>query len=89
MEFEPDIEWDKRRAVTWIIEALGIDADRYLVLYVGDDETDEDAFQALARTGVGIHVGPEIMSTRANYRLADPDEVRSFLKWLTERAASK
>ncbi|MFO7586944.1 MAG: trehalose-phosphatase [Gemmatimonadota bacterium] len=84
-ELEPDLEWDKGRAVEWILEALGIELDRYLVLYLGDDETDEDAFRALAIGGVGIRVGPGVMSTRADYRLADPDEVRAFLGWLAER----
>lgn len=86
VELEPDLAWDKGRAVDWIMDALGIDLDRYQVLYVGDDETDEDAFRALAVGGIGIRVGPGVMSTRADYRLADPDEVRRFLGWLAEHA---
>lgn len=85
VELEPDLDWDKGRAVEWILEALGTELDRYLVLYVGDDETDEDAFRALAIGGIGIRVGPEVMSTRADYRLDDPGEVRTFLAWLAER----
>ncbi len=89
VELEPDLDWDKGRAVAWIMDALGIDLDRYQVLYVGDDETDEDAFRALAVGGIGIRVGPGVMSTRADYRLADPDGVRELLGWLAERARAQ
>jgi trehalose-phosphatase len=48
-------------------------------VYVGDDETDEDAFRAIADRGIGVVVGEEHRPTRARYALADPDEVRNFL----------
>jgi trehalose 6-phosphate phosphatase len=71
------------------MDALGIDRDRYQVLYVGDDETDEDAFRALAVGGIGIRVGPAVMSTRADYRLAGPEDVRVLLGWLAEHAGTR
>jgi len=89
VELEPDLAWDKGRAVAWIMDALGIDRDRYQVLYVGDDETDEDAFRALAVGGIGIRVGPAVMSTRADYRLAGPEDVRVLLGWLAEHAGTR
>jgi len=89
VELEPDLAWDKGRAVAWIMDALGIDLDRYQVLYIGDDETDEDAFRALATGGVGIRVGPEVMRTGADYRLAGPEEVRELLGWLAEHVRAR
>lgn len=50
-------------------------------VYIGDDVTDEDAFRALQdmdREAVTIKVGSE--DTAAEYRLADPDAVVSYLR---------
>jgi trehalose 6-phosphate phosphatase len=50
-------------------------------VYLGDDTTDEDAFealQALDRPAVTVRVGEE--DTRAEYRLAGPDEVVAYLR---------
>jgi trehalose-phosphatase len=55
-----------------------------LCVYVGDDETDEDAFKALPASGVGIKVGPPGVRTSARGRLDDPEAVRRFLEtWVT------
>jgi trehalose 6-phosphate phosphatase len=48
-----------------------------LPIYVGDDTTDEAAFEAL-RAGITIRVGPA-RQTRARYRLRSPQEVWDFL----------
>ncbi len=53
-------------------------------LFVGDDLTDEDAFQAAAELGGGgILVGPE-RETAARWRL---DDVSAVSAWLSEAAA--
>ncbi|MFO7653690.1 MAG: trehalose-phosphatase [Candidatus Krumholzibacteriia bacterium] len=85
-ELRPDVDWDKGRAVDWLLEALEIDAANTLVLYVGDDTTDEDAFEALTGRGLGIHVGPATSDTLADYRVADPPAVEELLRWLAEKA---
>ena len=57
-------------------------------LYLGDDVTDEDAFETLAERGVGIFVGspddPEVAgrTTAADYILHSTEEVRQFLDTL-------
>jgi len=48
-----------------------------LAIYIGDDTTDEPAFEA-TRGGIAIRVG-EFERTHARYRLRDPEEVRDFL----------
>jgi trehalose-6-phosphatase len=51
-------------------------------VYVGDDITDEDAFLAVRRDGVGVLVGRPRRSA-ARYRFSGPAEVRSLLvRWL-------
>jgi alpha,alpha-trehalase len=79
-ELRPDIDWDKGRAVLWLMKALGLSADETLAFYVGDDVTDEDAFRALAAQGVGVVVGAPTYRTHAAYRLHDTDEVQTFLE---------
>lgn len=84
-EIQPKLDWDKGRAVLYLLEALGLDSDDVLPLYVGDDITDEDAFEALSGRGVGILVAdpddPEIAGrgTAATYVLGATHEVERFL----------
>lgn len=80
-ELQPDIEWDKGRAVLWLLEHLGLDRYDILPIYMGDDVTDEDAFRALADRGLGIGVGVGD-DTHAHYTLRDVDEVAPFLRML-------
>ena len=54
-----------------------------MVVYVGDDETDEDAFKALAERGFGLRVGREEEPTHAHGRLTRPEALDEFLaRWL-------
>jgi len=53
-ELRPDVDWDKGRAVLWLLRALDLEA--ALPVYIGDDDTDEDAFRALGGRGIGIVV---------------------------------
>ncbi len=76
-ELQPAVDWDKGRAVLWLIEALGL-ADA-LPVYIGDDVTDEDAFRALEGRGVGIAVQEAPQPTAARYVLPDTAAVRDFL----------
>ncbi len=81
-EFQPRIDWDKGRAVALLAERLGVPLEG--VLYIGDDVTDEDAFRAIAGSGIGILVNETDRETAAQYRLDDPEEVRVFLERLAE-----
>ncbi len=87
-EIQPQIEWDKGRAVLYLLAALELDEHDVLPLYVGDDITDEHAFQALSGRGIGILVAdpadPEVAGRRtaATYVLADTHEVECFLDGL-------
>jgi alpha,alpha-trehalase len=81
-ELLPGTDWDKGKAVIWILDLLGRNRDQLCPLYIGDDVTDEDAFRAIEQNGVGIVVTEEPRSTAAHYALKDPPEVEKFLRAL-------
>src|SRR6266567_4739315 len=56
-EIQPKLDWDKGKAVLYLLKALDLDGDDVVPFYLGDDITDEDAFRALAGRGIGIFVG--------------------------------
>jgi trehalose-phosphatase len=51
-----------------------------LCVYLGDDETDEDALLVLRGSGYGIKVGNPTVPSYAQGRLRGPEEVREFLR---------
>jgi trehalose-phosphatase len=51
-----------------------------LLVAIGDDRTDEDAFRSLAPGDFAIRVGHAGEPTAASFRLLDPPEVRWFLQ---------
>ncbi|BAT92885.1 hypothetical protein VIGAN_07174300 [Vigna angularis var. angularis] len=82
LEVRPVIDWDKGKAVTFLLESLGLgNRDDVLTIYVGDDRTDEDAFKVLreANKGCGILVSPSPKESNAVYSLRDPSEVILFI----------
>src|SRR5947207_4787403 len=94
-EIQPRLDWDKGRAVLYLLEALDLDRDDVVPVYLGDDITDEDAFRALAGRGIGIFVGsaddPENAdrTTAAGYALDTFGEVEEFLNRLAALYCAK
>ncbi len=78
-ELRPAVEWDKGKALEWLIQRLEIDLESSIPIYLGDDVTDEDAFAVLIGSGIGIVVGRDGEPSRASYALEDTDEVRRLL----------
>ena len=82
IELRPDIDWDKGAALAWIRDRVP-HTDRVLPIYVGDDLTDEDAFDAIRFSGVGVVVRHDEDGDRpsaAQFTLNNPAEVREFLR---------
>jgi alpha,alpha-trehalase len=82
-EVRPRIEWDKGKAVLWLLEALDLGSKDVMPVYIGDDVTDEDAFAALKDRGLGILVANEPRDTHATLYLRDVHEVGQFLQLLS------
>ncbi len=87
-ELLPDIAWNKGNAVRWI-EA---DATRRLgstvrPVYLGDDRTDEHAFEAVGDRGVTVIVGRA--PSAAAHRLPDPAAVERLLDRLVSLTADR
>ncbi|MGM0681549.1 MAG: trehalose-phosphatase [Thermodesulfobacteriota bacterium] len=85
-ELQPDVEWNKGRALLWMKDKLGLQNDESLSVYIGDDTTDEDAFKVLSDRDIGIvvHQGTPKL-TFADYILSNNKEVQDFLDYLGER----
>jgi len=81
LELRPNVEWDKGRALLMLLERIDRSGPHF-PLFVGDDETDEDAFCAVAGSGIGIRVGDPHVASAAEYFLADTDEAATFLRRL-------
>lgn len=82
-ELQPDLEWNKGKALEWLMKALHIDRRVSKIFYIGDDITDEDAFSAIKSYGIGILVGREKRTTGAQYKLKDTEQTLRFLEILS------
>lgn len=84
IELLPDVDWDKGRAVSWLLSELGLDDPQVLPIYIGDDVTDEAAFRAVRGRGLGLLVSDHPQPSSALYRLRDTDHVAALLRHLAE-----
>jgi trehalose 6-phosphate phosphatase len=84
-ELLPATNWDKGKAVIWLLETLGFERRKIRPIYIGDDLTDEDAFRAIRQRGIGIIVSEQPRPTAARYLLKSPAEVERLLRELTPR----
>jgi trehalose-phosphatase len=92
IELRPDIDWDKGKTVTWIRDRLA--TEHVVPFYIGDDVTDEDAFDALRFNGVGIvvrHDENRGRRTGAKYALDGTAQVTELLRrggrWLARHGS--
>jgi trehalose-phosphatase len=68
---------NKGKTVCRLLAAYGPSAQ---AVYIGDDQTDEDAFRLLPPESITIRVGPAVAATAARYRVEQPSEVLSILR---------
>jgi len=88
LEVRPAVDWDKGRAIRFLVEALGLETTtRAPVVFFGDDLTDEDAFRALRGRGDGVLVAPaeEVRpDTAATALVESTEEVLELLEALAD-----
>ena len=82
-ELQPDIDWNKGRAIEWFMDTLDLSRPDVIPFYIGDDVTDEDAFKALKARGITVVVGEGSRHTAAQYSLKSTAEVGDFIARLT------
>jgi trehalose 6-phosphate phosphatase len=88
IELRPNIDWDKGKTLRWVLDYIRDDevSGPLLPIYLGDDITDEDAFDAVHDDGIAVlvrHGDDGDRATAAGYALDNPARVREF----TERLA--
>jgi alpha,alpha-trehalase len=81
-ELLPNIEWDKGKAIMWIMEAIGLKWGDANIVYIGDDVTDEFAFRTVKSRGAAILVSEEDRPSAADFKLKDPGEVKELFEKL-------
>jgi trehalose-phosphatase len=79
-EVRPNVPWTKGHAALWFTKKLA--SPSCLPIYIGDDQTDEDAFRVL-KSGITIRVG-EHSESQAKYYVRRASEVVRFLEWLAD-----
>ena len=77
-QLTPAADWDKGAALRWLCAAAAVPTDA-LVVFIGDDVTDEDALDEVRRHGLGVVVGNEDRSSAAHDRVDDPAQVIELL----------
>jgi trehalose 6-phosphate phosphatase len=92
IELRPNIDWDKGKTLHWVLDYIRDNegAGPLLPIYLGDDITDEDAFDAVDDDGIAIlvrHSDDGDRATAARYALDDPGQVREFTERLAQRLA--
>ncbi len=89
IELRPDMDWDKGKTLRWVMEHLTEAGSGPLVpVYVGDDITDEDAFDAISDDGVPIlvrHNEDGDRATAARFALDTPAQAAEFTDRLARR----
>jgi alpha,alpha-trehalase len=81
LEIKPAVDWNKGKAALWITGTVDPE-ERFTPVYLGDDRTDEDAFEALREKGVTILVSRRPKRSHAEFFLKSVEEVKIFLRML-------
>ena len=77
-EIRPKVDFDKGKTVREILKTSM--TPKVLPVYLGDDQTDEDAFREIKGKGVTVFVGDGRITSGADHYLRDPSEVLEFLR---------
>ena len=85
IEILPQVAWTKGECARWIHDRVRASLPgQALWLYLGDDWTDEHAFEVLSGQALTIRVGDTVPASKAAYRLQDVSEVHKLLAALAD-----
>ncbi len=87
-EIRPQVDWHKGKAVDWILNEIGAD-EKIVPVYIGDDTTDEDAFDVLKEKGFGVLVSDPPKTSIAKYLVKNTNEVKKVLEMFIEFVESE
>lgn len=81
-EIRPHVAWNKGLASEYILNQFKLKNPNLIPIYIGDDVSDEDAFEVFKDKGITIKVMDYIQYTKAHYFLHSPLDVQKFLNYL-------
>ena len=95
IELRPNVDWDKGQTLHWMLDHIAdgdgmANPETVLPIYIGDDITDEDAFDAVRFDGLGIMVRHDEARDRlsaASFSLESPSAVIEFIRRLADDLA--
>ncbi|SDZ48697.1 trehalose 6-phosphatase [Saccharopolyspora shandongensis] len=82
VELLPDIDWNKGRALRWLLDRMGFSGADVVPVFAGDDYTDEDALREIHDDGIGIVVRSVEHGDRltwAHYSVDNPRALSALL----------
>lgn len=86
LEVRPNVVWNKGSAVERILGYVSdyLQEKRPYPIYMGDDETDEDAFRVLKGRGLTVLVSPRKKRSQAAYFIRSVEEAYRFLAFFVD-----
>lgn len=78
-EIKPTLDWHKGAATLWLLARFEQEYGSLLPVFIGDDITDEDGFEAVGGLGAAIVVGSGDRLTAAGARLSDSGALQAYL----------
>lgn len=85
-EILPALDWDKGKAVRFVLKALGYSWDEVAAVYIGDDTTDEDAFRMVKTRGLAVLVSEEERPSVADFTVDSPLALQKLFEKLIDQA---
>lgn len=85
VEIRPNVEWDKSKAIAWIVNHTTYEKDSF-IMFFGDDDTDEDVFVD-RQQNITVCVGKKAI-TAAEFSLENQAEMPNILSWLKKSLSS-
>lgn len=84
-EILPALDWDKGKAVRFVLKAMGYSWNDVTAVYIGDDTTDEDAFRMVKTRGLAILVSDEKRPSVADFTVNTPLDLQRLFERLIEQ----